>query len=94
MDGIEHVARLQPDLVVLDLSMPGMDGLDVLSELRGVAPRSVITILSGYISPGVRRAAMARGASACLDKNADLQRLVDELTLSALGERSADLAAS
>jgi diguanylate cyclase (GGDEF)-like protein/PAS domain S-box-containing protein len=93
-DGIDVVGRLQPDLVVLDLSMPGMDGLEVLSELREVAPRAVITILSGYVSPSVGRAALARGAVACLDKNASLPRLVDELVRFAFETPPNDLAAS
>ena len=91
-EGIEVVERLQPELVVLDLS--NMDGLDVLSELRDVAPNAVVTILSGYLSPGVRSAALARGASACLDKNASLQRLVDDLMLHAFGEPPSGVAAS
>jgi EAL domain-containing protein (putative c-di-GMP-specific phosphodiesterase class I)/ActR/RegA family two-component response regulator len=93
-EGIELAGRLRPDLVVLDLSMPGMDGLEVLSTLRDVSPRSVITILTGYLSPNIGRAAIARGAIACFDKNASLPRLVDELVRCAFEAPPNDLAAS
>jgi diguanylate cyclase (GGDEF)-like protein/PAS domain S-box-containing protein len=90
-DGIDLVRRLQPHHVVLDLSTQNIDGLDVLSELHAVAPRALITILCGYLSPSVRRAAFARGAIACLDKGADLHRLVEKLVLGPLAESSIDL---
>jgi CheY-like chemotaxis protein len=85
-DAVDVVRRHQPDHVVLDLSMRGVDGLDVLPALRLAAPRALITILSGYTSPSVRRAALSRGAIACLDKGADLHRLVEKLTLGPLAE--------
>jgi EAL domain-containing protein (putative c-di-GMP-specific phosphodiesterase class I)/CheY-like chemotaxis protein len=85
-DAVDVLRRHQPDHVVLDLSTRGVDGLDVLRALRLAAPRALITILSGYTSPSVRRAALSRGAIACLDKGADLHRLVEKLTLGPLAE--------
>ncbi|HEY3672334.1 MAG TPA: EAL domain-containing protein [Acidimicrobiia bacterium] len=91
-DAVDVLRRHQPDHVVLDLSTRGVDGLDVLPELRLAAPRALITILSGYTSPSVRRAALSRGAIACLDKGADLHRLVEKLTLGPLAEPPIKLA--
>jgi len=45
--GIEGVSDLQPDVVLLDLSMPGMDGLEAIPRLRAVAPASSIVVFSG-----------------------------------------------
>jgi DNA-binding NarL/FixJ family response regulator len=89
--GIELVRTLRPDHVVFDLSIAGMDGLDVVSQLRDLAPRALITIVSGHVSPSLRRAVLNRGATACLDKNASLRWLVDELLFHAFHEPSSEL---
>ena len=73
------VSDQQPDLVLLDLSMPGRDGLALVPELAALAPRAKIVIFSSYVSPGIAEAALVIGATACLDKTMSNERLVDEL---------------
>ena len=46
--GVEVVRQTQPDLVLLDLSMPDMDGLETLIELRKAAPGARVVVLSGF----------------------------------------------
>jgi DNA-binding NarL/FixJ family response regulator len=46
--GVEAVRRLQPQLVLLDLSMPDMDGLEALVEMRKAAPGARVVVLSGF----------------------------------------------
>lgn len=46
--GLDVVRRTQPDLVLLDLSMPDMDGLEALIELRLAAPKTRVVVLSGF----------------------------------------------
>jgi DNA-binding NarL/FixJ family response regulator len=69
---IAAVAELQPDVVVLDLSMPGMDGLEAISRLREAAPRSAILIFSGFRAARMRAAALELGAAAYLEKGVSL----------------------
>ena len=45
---VELAARLEPDVILLDLSMPTMDGLEALPKLREVAPGCAIAVLSGF----------------------------------------------
>lgn len=47
--GIELAEELQPDLVLLDLSMPKMDGLEALPEILQVAPDAKVIIFSGFV---------------------------------------------
>ena len=63
------VAQKQPDLVLLDLRMPGMDGLKCLELLSKRHPDVRAVVLSGLEDPGVIRAAFNRGARAFIRKN-------------------------
>jgi DNA-binding NarL/FixJ family response regulator len=63
------VARTQPDLVLLDLRMPAMDGLTCLELIRTRHPNVKTVVLSGLDDPGVIRSAFSRGATAYIRKH-------------------------
>jgi len=65
------VAQNQPDLVLLDLRMPGMDGLTCLELLRQRHPKVKAIVLSGVDEPHVIRSAFERGALAFVRKHID-----------------------
>jgi DNA-binding NarL/FixJ family response regulator len=65
---IELAAALAPDLVVLDLSMPGMDGFAAIGALLEASPASQIVVMSGYGADQVAERVMAAGAAAYLEK--------------------------
>lgn len=70
-DGESAVAAVrehQPDVVLLDISMPLLDGLGALPAMHDAAPGCRILVLSGYSDSGLRQAAMAAGADAFLVK--------------------------
>jgi diguanylate cyclase (GGDEF)-like protein/PAS domain S-box-containing protein len=77
--GLALAAQLQPDLVVLDVSMPGIDGIQALREVQVVSPGSKVVILSGLVSTGLAKATIDLGAAACLDKSIGPARLIEEL---------------
>lgn len=73
-DGYEAVTearRLQPDVVLLDLSMPRRTGLDALPELRQVAPAAEVIVLSGFIASTIEADVLALGAARFIEKGAD-----------------------
>ena len=74
--GVELAARLRPDVVVLDLRMPIMDGLTALPLIRRVSPMSRIVVWSGF-EPLELAAAREAGASACVRKLAPIESLLD-----------------
>lgn len=91
-EAIEVVERTQPDVVLLDLSMPRMDGLEALPRLREVAPSSVIVVLSGFLNEDVKRRVLELGATSCVEKGLQvdiLTRTVREAWESA-GETARD----
>jgi CheY-like chemotaxis protein len=81
--GLDHVSRLHPDLVLLDLTLPDMSGEQVLAQLRADPATSAIPVIvvSGETDPSVHLRLLAQGASSCLTKPyeiEDLLRLVDD----------------
>ncbi len=78
-NGVETLSlaeRLQPDLILLDLSMPALGGLDALPALRKIAPAARILILTMHDDPQYLRQALKQGASGyVLKKAADSELL-------------------
>jgi DNA-binding NarL/FixJ family response regulator len=64
---LEEAARLQPDIILLDLHMPNGNGLDACRELTRVLPRTRIIVVTAE-DPVVRPAAIAAGAFAFVQK--------------------------
>lgn len=63
------LGRLRPDLITLDLNMPGVNGLEFLDELAGQRHAPVIVLSSSTVDGAtVTSDAIARGAEACFDK--------------------------
>jgi DNA-binding NarL/FixJ family response regulator len=73
-DGNEAVAeakRLQPDVILLDLSMPGRSGFDALPEIRQVAPAAQVIVLSGFVASLVEDEVLRLGAVRFIEKGVD-----------------------
>jgi DNA-binding NarL/FixJ family response regulator len=70
------VAETEPDLVLLDLSMPPPDGLELLALLHDRTPRLRVLVLSGADSPGHAERAVAAGALGYVVKGGPLRDLV------------------
>jgi DNA-binding NarL/FixJ family response regulator len=81
-DGQQAIAvaeTLLPDIVLLDLAMPVMDGMQALPRLRRLLPAAVIVIFSGFEQAALVDDAMKAGADAYLEKGASVTQLVDLL---------------
>lgn len=76
---LDSLASRVPDCVVLDLHMPGMNGLDVQRQLVGNGRRVPIVVITGHDEPQARAQCLAAGAAAYLRKPLD-----DEALLSAI----------
>jgi DNA-binding NarL/FixJ family response regulator len=84
---IDEVRRVRPNVLVLDLSMPGGSGLDVLREIQAEPARPRIIVLTNYSFPEYEVEARRLGADAFLNKSTQFMRvaeLVRDLTGQAL----------
>jgi two-component system nitrate/nitrite response regulator NarL len=68
---LPRVAETNPDLVLLDIRMPGLDGLQVLDRLQKLYPELKVVMLSGVDDPELAAEALRRGAKAFLGKGID-----------------------
>ncbi len=77
--GVDMAVQLRPDLVLLDLSMPVMDGLQAAGELHRLLPDVPILMFTTFSNSTVERAAMARGVTAVKSKSDSLESLFEKM---------------
>jgi len=94
-EGIEKAAELTPDVIFLDVKMPGLDGLDVLARIRESDPSVPVVMISGHGTIDTAVEATRKGAYDFLEKPLDTDRLLvtlrRALELKGLTESVADL---
>jgi two-component system invasion response regulator UvrY len=82
-----EATRLQPDVILLDLAMPNRSGLEVLPDLRLVAPDAQIVVLSGFAEATVAEEVLALGARTYLQKGADPDTIIATIQSAAADAR-------
>lgn len=70
---IEKVKDVKPDIILLDIRMPGISGIEAISEIKRISPESRIIVISAWKSPDVATKAMGLGAFDYLDKPLDFK---------------------
>lgn len=83
--------ELTPDVVVLDLAMPGMGGLEALRRIRARHPEARVLALSAHDDPMHARRALREGAMGFLSKRSAPEALVEAVTAVAAGQRYIDM---
>ncbi len=79
-----------PDVAVLDIEMPGLDGLTAAAELKKRLPETKVVILTTFGRPGFLRRAMESGVSAFLVKDSPADKLTQTIRRVLAGERVID----
>jgi DNA-binding NtrC family response regulator len=77
--GLELFRRERPDVVVLDLKMPEMDGVTVLKQIRCVDQRLPVIVLTGVGTPETEQQVYSLGVNEFVEKEFSLHRLGDSL---------------
>lgn len=88
----QRYLELTPDVVVMDLAMPGMGGLEALRRIRARHPQARVLALSAHDDPMHARRALQEGALGFLSKRSAPEALVEAVTTVAGGRRYLDTA--
>ena len=78
-DTIKSVARLKPEVVILDMQMPGGSGLDVLEKIKGEKPSPIVMMFTNSPYAQCRQRCMELGADYFFDKSTEAEKLLDAL---------------
>ena len=76
-EALELLGEFKPDLVTLDLMLPGMSGLEVLEEMRARDPAVKIVVFTNYPYPAFRRKCLALGANQFFGKSTEVERILE-----------------
>jgi DNA-binding NarL/FixJ family response regulator len=83
---IEQAAALRPDVVVMDLLMPGVDGIDATARIKAADPDVEIVAITSFVEEARIVAALEAGASGFLLKDAEADELAAAIRAAASGE--------
>ena len=67
-EAVERVIELQPDLVLMDINMPGINGIEATRQIMAVAPTTVVFLCSTYQQSDLPEDAVTSGAAAYINK--------------------------
>jgi two-component system response regulator DesR len=82
--------EVRPDVALLDIEMPGLDGLSAAAQLRMAVPTCRVIVVTTFGRPGYLRRAMETGASGFLLKDAPADQLAEAIRRVAAGQRVVD----
>jgi DNA-binding NarL/FixJ family response regulator len=87
LEAVRNAGELQPDIIVLDISMPVFGGIEAAARIRRVAPKARIVFLSQHKLPGIAEAALASGGHAYVVKSAASADLIPAIQAAVQGKR-------
>ena len=72
---LQAIGPARPDVVLLDVNMPDVNGLEALSDVKELAPNSAVVVLSSFTAEEMEPKALAAGADRYLDKRASFDEI-------------------
>ena len=75
-EAMAGIRELQPDIVLLDIRLPGKSGLWLLAQIKGTWPKMAVMIMTNYDYPQYRRQSFDAGADDFFNKTLDFERMI------------------
>jgi DNA-binding NarL/FixJ family response regulator len=75
-EAVEQIQQLQPDVIILDIGLPGGNGIGVLETVKHSRPSSVVIMLTNFAYPQYRERCRQAGADFFFDKSTEFERVV------------------
>ena len=91
-EALQACERLQPDVVILDIRMPGGCGIDVLNTIEKDGCTPIIIMLTNYPYPQYRKKCFDAGADFFFDKSSEFEKVIDVLQCVPAGKDGVSLA--
>jgi len=85
-EALERIAQLEPDVAVVDVRMPGLDGLKIVAAAKRDGLRTKVVLLTGYEDSGAAYSALAQGAAGYVSKASDHDELCEAIVTAGRGE--------
>lgn len=77
IEALDALKSLKPDLMLLDIKMPKMHGMEILKEIKKILPKLPVVIVTGYQSDEMAQEAKRLGAAAFISKPFDSSSLIN-----------------
>jgi DNA-binding NarL/FixJ family response regulator len=78
-EAVESIQKLKPDVVILDIRLPGGNGIEVLKEIKKDKSAPVIIILTNYPYPQYKKKCTEAGADFFFDKSTEFHKIIEVL---------------
>ena len=79
LEATDAIRRLEPDVVILDIRMPGGNGIDALKSIKKETPAPAVIMLTAYPYPQYRKKCLEAGADYFFDKSTEFQKVTTTL---------------
>ena len=77
LEAIQFISEQVPDIILLDINMPGLNGFDVLTWIRNRFIQTTVIMLTNHSSPNYRQKSSGLGADYFFDKTTEFEKLPD-----------------
>ena len=85
-EAVDAAVSLRPDVVIMDLSMPGISGIEATRRIRKRLPGMPVVILTAHADPAIARDAIAAGAAGCVPKGSSFEALIQLIREASRGD--------